>query len=189
MELIGPYLIGCALLFVAGVMKALRPGDTARALAQLTPKRITALVDVRRMRGIIRIVATLEAGLGLVAAVLPRPLLAAFVAGSYIVFAGVVAYARARGGPLASCGCFGTPETPATLLHVLVDLFVALAAVWVAAATSSATTIATVVSHQPLHGVPIFLASAVGAWLTYLTLSMLGRLEAVRQAVDVFGKR
>ncbi len=36
----------------------------------------------------------------------------------------VVAYARSRGGALASCGCFGTPDTPATLLHVVVDLVV-----------------------------------------------------------------
>jgi hypothetical protein len=188
-ELIGPYLIGCTLLFVAGAMKAMHPDDTARALAHVMPERLGALADVGRMRGVIRIVAILEAGLGVVAVALPRPLLAAFVAASYIGFAGVVAYARGRGGALASCGCFGTPDTPATLLHVVVDLVAALAAVLVATSASSAATIATVLSHQPLHGAPLLLVSAVGAWLTYLTLSTLGTLEAVRRTVDVSGER
>jgi hypothetical protein len=189
LELIGPYLIGCTLLFVAGALKALHPDDTARALAPVMPAGLGAFADVRRMRVVIRTVAILEAGLGVVAIALPRPLVAAFVAASYVVFAGVVAYARARGGALASCGCFGTPDTPATLLHVVVDLFVALAAAAVASSASSSATIATVLSHQPLHAAPLVLVSAVGAWLAYLTLSMLGTLEAVRQTIDVSGKR
>ncbi len=189
MELIGPYLIGCTLLFVAGAMKALHPDDTARALVRVVPARLSTLADLQRMRAIIRIGAILEAGLGVVAVALPRPLLAAFVAASYCVFAGVVAYTRARGGALASCGCFGTPDTPATLLHVVVDLVVAFAAVMVATSASSTATIATVLSRQPFHGVPLLLVSAVGAWLTYLTLSMLGALLAVRKTVAASGKR
>jgi hypothetical protein len=189
LELIGPYLVGCTLLLFAGAMKALHPEDTARAFAQVMPARLSVVADVQRMRGIIRMVALLEAGLGIVAVAWPRPLLAAFVATSYGAFAGVVAYARARGGALASCGCFGTPDTPATLLHVVVDLVVALAAVFVATSASSTATIGSVLSHQPLHGAPLVVVSAVGAWLTYLTLSMLGTLEAVRRTIDVFGKR
>jgi Methylamine utilisation protein MauE len=189
LELIGPYLIGCTLLLFAGAMKALHPDNTARALAQLMPARLGALADVRRMRGVMRLVALLEAGLGIVALAWPRPLLAALVAASYLVFAAFVAYARARGGALASCGCFGTPDTPATLLHVVVDLVVALAAVLVATSASSTATIGTVLSRQPLHGAPLLVVSAVGAWLTYLTLSMLGTLEAVRRTVNVFAKR
>ena len=46
-ELIGPYLIGCTLLIVAGAMKAARPDDTARALAPLVPARLGALANVR----------------------------------------------------------------------------------------------------------------------------------------------
>ena len=45
----------------------------------------------------------------------------ALVAGSFAGFAVVVAFARHRGGAIASCGCFGTPDTPATLVHVAVN--------------------------------------------------------------------
>lgn len=188
MELIGPYLIGCTLLCVAGAMKAAHPDDTARAMVPVVPAWLRAWANVGRLRVVIRIVALFEAGLGVVAIVLPRPLLATLVAASYVVFAGVVAYARGRGGALASCGCFGTPDTPATLLHVVVDLVLAVAAVLVATSASSAATIATVLSHQPLHAAPLVLASVIGAWLTYLTLSTLGTLEAVRRTVGGSGK-
>jgi hypothetical protein len=188
-ELIGPYLIGCTLLIVAGVMKAARPDDTARALVPLVPARLEALAKVQRLRSVIRGVALVEAGLGVVAFVLPRAVPAAFVAASYVVFAGVVAYARARGGALASCGCFGTPDTPATLLHVAADLVFAFAAVFVATSAPSEATIISVLGHQPLHGVALLMVSAVGAWLTYLTLSLLGSLQAARRTVGLPGRR
>jgi Methylamine utilisation protein MauE len=188
-ELIGPYLIACTLLIVAGVMKAVRPDDTARALVPLVPARLGALATVPRLRSVIRGVALIEAGLGMVAFVLPRAVPAALVAASYVVFAGVVAYARARGGALASCGCFGTPDTPATLLHVAVDLVFAVAAVFVATAASSGATVFSVLGSEPLHGVALLMVSAVGAWLTYLTLSLLGSLQAARRTVGLPGRR
>ncbi len=189
MELIGPYLIACTLLIAAGASKAARPDDTARALAPLVPARLGVLADLRRVRSIIRVAAFVEASLGVVAFVLPRAVPAALVAASYVVFAGVVAHARARGGALASCGCFGTPDTPATLLHVAVDLLFAFAAAFVATSASTGGTILTVLGHQPLHGAPVLMVSAVGAWLSYLTLSVLGSLEAARRAVGVSGRR
>ena len=128
-------------------------------------------------------------GLGVVALLLPRAVPAALVAASYVVFAGVVAFARSRGGALASCGCFGTPDTPATLLHVAVDLVFAFAAVFVAASAPSGGTILTALGHEPLHGAVLLMVSAVGAWLSYLTLSTLGSLEAVRRTVGAPGRR
>ncbi len=73
-----------------------------------------------------------EAVLGITALVLPRPWWAGLVALSYVVFAGFVAYARSTGGAIASCGCFGTPDTPATLVHVVIDGVLALSAAAVA---------------------------------------------------------
>jgi hypothetical protein len=184
-ELIGPYLIGCTLLVLAGVMKAARPDDTARALVRLMPTRFSALSHVRRMRTTIRIAATLEAGLGVVAVAVPRSVSAGLVAASYVAFAGVVAYARSRGGALASCGCFGTPDTPATLVHVVVDLALAIAATLLATSAPTEGTILTALGHQPFDGVPLLVISAVGVWLSYLTLSMLAALEAARRTVGV----
>jgi hypothetical protein len=180
MELIGPYLIGCVLLTVAGVMKAARPDDTARALVAMVPRRLQALVRFPVLRLSVRVISGMEAGLGLTALLVPRPLLAALVAGSYILFAGVVTYARARGGALASCGCFGTPDTPATYLHAGIDLLLAGSAALGAANGPRTGWLGTVLAHQPLGGVPLIGLSAIGAAMTYLTLSGLTRLQGVR---------
>jgi hypothetical protein len=182
-ELIGPYLVGCILLVVAGVTKAVRPDDTARALAPTLPARIRPITSFGRLRTVIRTAAGLEAGLGLIGLVLPRPPVAGLVAGSYLAFAGVIGYIRSEGGPLASCGCFGTPDTPATFLHVAVDLVLAAAALAVALDAPSSGSTLTVLNHGPIHGVPLALTTLVGAWLTYLTLSVLATLQAARRTV------
>ena len=174
MELIGPYLVACTLLVVAGVMKAARPDDTARAVTQLVP------LPMGRLRMVIRLGAMVEAGLGLVALAVPRTVTATLVAASYLLFTGVVAYARTKGGAVASCGCFGTPDTPATLLHVIVNLGLAAAAVGVAAATPTGS-IVSMLATQPLAGVPLVAASALCTWLIYLALSMLAALQAARR--------
>jgi hypothetical protein len=189
MELIGLYLVGCALLVCAGVLKAWRPDDTARALTPLVPGRLGSRLQFRQMRTIVRVVAIAEAALGVAAVTLPRPALAGLVAASYLLFTGVVAFARSRGGALASCGCFGTPDTPATLLHVGLDLVFAIAAIVVAVRAPTGGTLHSVLGHQPLHGVPLVLLVGVGAWLTYLTLSVLATVQAARAAVGSPARR
>jgi hypothetical protein len=175
-ELIGPYLVACVLLVAAGVAKVVRPGDTARAAATLVPW------PLGRLRILIRIGALVEMVIGTVALVIPRPASAALVAASYALFAAVVGLTRARGGPIASCGCFGTPDTPATGLHLVVNLGLAVAAIVVAAAPTSGS-IASVLSHQPWDGVPLVAVSALCAWLTYLVLSPLAALQGARRMV------
>jgi hypothetical protein len=183
MELIGPYLIGCVLLIGAGAGKAVRPDDTARALLPVVPIRLRPVLDFRVLRTLIRLLAVGEVAIGALGLLLLRPVTGALVGGSYIAFAGVIAYARAHGGALASCGCFGTPDTPATYLHIAIDLVIGGAAVAVALAVSSRGSLVNVLARQPLHGLPLLTLSAVGAGTTYLTLSGLARLQAIRTAV------
>ena len=84
------------------------------------------------VRPAVRIGALAEAAFGAVADPVPAPghgrarrtLLPGFI--------GVVAVARWRGGPLATCGCFGRPDTPPTALHLVLDLALAVAAAAVA---------------------------------------------------------
>jgi len=128
MELIGLYLVACVLLILAGIAKAFRPDDTTRAMAVFVPFKMPLL------RRVIRSGSIAEAALGATALVLPRTGSAGLVALSYFIFALVVAYARSKGGAIASCGCFGTPDTPATMLHVIVDVALGIAAVLVAMA-------------------------------------------------------
>jgi hypothetical protein len=181
MELIGLYLIATGLLVVAGIAKMLSPNDTARALSELVPAQARSLLSLSRLRAGIRAGAALEVVIGLVALTFPNPVSAALVASSYAVFAGVVLYARSRGGALASCGCFGRADTPATILHALIDLVFAIACISVAAGTPEGRTIIGVLGHEPAAGIPLVFVSAVGLYLAYLALSMLPALEGVRR--------
>jgi Methylamine utilisation protein MauE len=158
--------------------KAVRPADTARALGALVP------VPFPWLRGVVRVGSMAEAALGVVAIALPRPGPAWLVALSYVGFAVIVAAARSKGAAISSCGCFGTPDTPATMLHVVVNLALAGAAATVALAGASGT-IASVLSQQPLHGLPVVAVSALGAWLTYLALSGLARVQAARRLTAI----
>ncbi len=174
MELIGLYFVAAGLLVGAGVAKAVRPGDTARALGSLPGLRRLPLGSLRVAT---RVGAAAEATLGLVALAAPGPVTGGLVAASYIVFAVVTAIVRVRGGALSSCGCFGRADTPASWLHVVLDLLFGIAAVAVATATP-ATATSSVLAHQPWAGVPLVFASAVGAWLTYLAMAPLAALES-----------
>ena len=180
MALIGLYLIAAGLLCVAGVAKALRPDDTALAMAALVPGR----PPLRVVRPVVRVGALAEAALGAVAILFPRPVTAALVALSYLAFTAVVAYARWRGGALATCGCFGRPDTPPTALHLVLDLTLAAAAAAVALGAPPQNTLGLQLAHQPWAGFPLLFVSAVGLWLTALALSALAALTAARRVAQ-----
>jgi hypothetical protein len=168
------YLAACILLAAAGALKAARPHDTARALVASAP-----WWPGRHGHALVRVGAALEAALGLVAVAWPTRTAAAAVAASYLGFCLFVLLARAKGGPLASCGCFGTPDTPPTAVHVVVDACLCAAAVAVAVA-APAGSIGSVLYGQYDHGWPIAAAGGLIAWLVYLVLSPLARLGALR---------
>jgi len=177
-ELIGPYLAGCLLLAVAGVAKAFRPLDTARAVAAVVPLPLAAV------RSLVRAGALAEGAVGTAGFVHPSPVTAGAVALSYVGFAAFVAVVLARGGPLASCGCFGKPDTPATRVHVVVDLVLAGSAVAVAISGTSGW-LPALLGVQPWHGVPLVSLSLLCAWLAFLALSRLPELGAARRLLGI----
>jgi hypothetical protein len=180
MELIGLYLVACGLLIAAGVAKAIRPSDTARALAGL----LSAPIPMPRMRTVVRIGSIAEAALGSVALLVPHAASAWLVGLSYATFAVIVYFARSKGGAIASCGCFGTPDTPATMLHVIVNAGLAISAAAVAVAAPTGT-IVSILSPQPLYGLPLVAASALCGWLMYVAFSVLARLQAARRLTAI----
>jgi hypothetical protein len=184
MELIGVYFVACGLLVAAGAAKALRPADTARAIVLLVPDWVPLSKSLRVTRLAVRVGALGEATLGAVALLFPRPLTAALVAASYALFVCVVVYARSRGGALATCGCFGRPDTPATRVHVGVNVVLFVTAALVALRPPDATSLFILLGHQPWLGLPLLFVSAVGVWVTYLALSPLAALEAARRLVQ-----
>jgi hypothetical protein len=179
MELIGLYIIACLLLVAAGVAKAVRPDDTARALAS------TVHAPVRYVRALVRMGSIVEVVVGLIALLVPRPWSAGLVAVSYVAFASFVIYARSTDGAVASCGCFGTPDTPATLVHAIINAALALSAGVVAWSAPPSDTIVGILSHQPGQGIALVAVSTLGAWLVYLSISVLARLQAARSLTGV----
>jgi len=174
----GPYLAACLLLAVAGVAKALRPTDTARAMTAVVPMTLAII------RPLVRAGAVVEAVVGTVALIHPSPITAGLVVLSYLAFSGVVVVVLARGGPLATCGCFGRPDTPATRLHLLVNLSLAASAM-VVAVTVNPGWLPMLLTGQPWRGVPLVLLSLLCAWLAFLALSRLAELGAARRMLGV----
>lgn len=181
MELIGVFFIACGLLVLAGVSKAVRPDDTARALVLLVPGGTSRTLSFNMARQTVRIGALTEAALGAFALLFPRPVTAALIAVSYVLFVCMVVFARRNGGPLSTCGCFGRPDTPATGLHVVLNVVFVATAVAVAVQSPHFTALASLLTNQPWDGVPLLLASGVGVWLAYLAMSPLATLEAARR--------
>jgi hypothetical protein len=97
------------------------------------------------------------------------------VAASYVGFAAFVGLAMSRGGVVASCGCFGRPDTPPTRLHLVVNVVAACLAL--AVARDPFGGIGGVVADQPLAGLPYLALTAACVWFAYLALSALPTLR------------
>lgn len=171
--LTGAYAASASLLVVAGAAKAVRPHDTARALAVAgLPLGVVA----------VRIGAVAELMLGAAALTTKVRLVAVLVAISYFVFAGFVALARSRGGPISSCGCFGEPDAPATALHVVLDL--AAGGVAVAIGAGHPPAFVTIVRGQAYGGIPLATLTVVMAYLFYLAMAVLPRTLAAARSTS-----
>lgn len=170
----GPFVIAATLLVLGGVLKALRPGDTATALRG---------VGIPTGATLVRAGGALEAAIGLWALATGDRGAAILVALSYLAFTGFVLVALRRDSPIASCGCFGREDTPPSWVHVGVNL-VAVAAATIVAIDPGAG-LPDLVGDQPLAGVPFLLLTATGVLHAFLALTLLPRtLALVRTSVD-----
>jgi len=169
MMFLGPYLAACALLVAGGVLKAARPHDTARALRQSV--------------SLVRAAAAVEAVLGAVALLRPTAGAATAVAATYAAFAVYVTRLRRSGGALATCGCFGEPDTAPTRSHTAVDAALATSAFAVAGGANG-DPIWRVLAEHPGNSAPLALISAACAVLAFGVLSHLGRVEGARRLYE-----
>jgi hypothetical protein len=157
-----PYLAAVALLGAAGVAKAFRPGETANALSGAGLPIGPAWV---------RVGGAAEAGLAVVALLVPGVVTGGLVAVTYALFAAFIGVALRRGWALRSCGCFGRPDSPPTIAHAVLDAGAAASAVWWAAAWPAGYGfghLARLFFHQLWHGGPLLLLCAVVTGLAYL---------------------
>ena len=156
----GLFAAGSLLLAGAGAAKVRRPGDSAVALRAAglpaTPARVRAA-------------ALTEVLIGVAALVGPGPVPALLVGASYLAFAAFVAVALRRRLPLASCGCFGRPDTPPSRTHVVLNLAAAGAAIgW---ALSASASLPATLSQQAWKALPLGLGALVVCTLAALVLT------------------
>ncbi|MDP9073465.1 MAG: hypothetical protein M3N98_04670 [Actinomycetota bacterium] len=160
----GPVVVMSILLVVGGAAKLWRPANTVGALRTLRLPAAAVLV---------RLLATFEVAVGASAIVIGNRLTAVLLAASYLGFTGFVLVAMARGGALSSCGCFGTPDTPPTVMHVVVTL--AASAVACAAIAHPVGHVLDRLTGQPLAGLPFVALTACSVWFAYVGLAVLPR--------------
>ena len=116
-----PFIASVVLLGAAGLAKLWRPDDTSGAL------RVAGLPSHRQL---VRAGALLEIALALAAVIAPGALTGALVAAAYFTFTAFVATALVNRWPIASCGCFGRPDSRPGFGHLLLDAGATAAAVW-----------------------------------------------------------
>ena len=122
----------------------------------------------------VRVFAAAGSVLGLVALVTDGGaavrLVAVLVGLAYLGFAGFVGLALARGDPLASCGCFGSVDTPPNLNHLTLNLVGVVAALAVALWPGGG--LRGSMARQPGAGLPFLFMTGVCAGLAYLVFTL-----------------
>lgn len=164
--LTGPVLVAAVLLALAAPGKWRRPDDTVLALRA---------VGLPASRAAVRVLAVGELALATAVVLVPSPPVLALLAVAYLFFGAFVLLALRSGTALATCGCFGRPDTPPTRVHLGVVLAASLAGA--GAAVTGSSSLAEVVA-SPWGGLPLLAAVAVGAWLAWAALSLLPQLLA-----------
>jgi hypothetical protein len=168
MPALGGPAAACAVLLVfGGATKVHRPGDTVRALRALRMPASSLVV---------RLFALAEVAIGLSLIVAGGRLPALLMALSYLGFTCFVVVAMVRGGAVSSCGCFGTPDTPPTVTHVLVTL--AATGVGAAAVVHPVRPLLDGLRHQPLLGVPFLVLTGCAVWFAFVALAVLPKTAA-----------
>jgi len=116
-----PFIAAVVLLGAAGLAKLWRPDDTSGAL------RAAGLPSHRQL---VRAGALVEMAIASAAVIAPGALTGSLVAVAYVTFTAFVATALLKRWPLASCGCFGRPDSRPGFWHLLLDAGATTAAVW-----------------------------------------------------------
>ncbi len=163
----GPFFAISLIIVLSGALKIVAPSVAEGALSNLglpvTP-------------GLVRLIGVAEMGLGVAAIIEAGWELAIAVAFAYFCFAAVAETLRRKNDQVASCGCFGSADTPPSLIHTganIASLFVAvLAIVW------PVDDIESVLTDQPLGGLVFVAFVGLVTYLVFLVFTALPRLFA-----------
>lgn len=158
------------LLTVAGARKIARPAAAGAAL------QLAKLPSDERL---VRVFGVGEVGLGVAVLLRGGPVATALLA---VVYAGFAVFAEHQRRQRAGCGCFSTSTTPATPLHVVLNLVVA--AIAAAVTVGPDMSLVTTVADDPLPGLMLVVLLAVAANLCFLLLTVAPDLTAAMSLVQ-----
>jgi Methylamine utilisation protein MauE len=175
--LAGPFFAAALLLAVAGGLKVARPRSAALAMRSAG---LPGSVLIGRLLGVV------EIGIAVAALVVGGPVTAALVAACYLGFAGFVVRLRRRAGAQADCGCFGAETSPASPVHVVLNLV--LAAVSLAAVAWPTDGIVDVLADSPAAGIPFLGFTLLLTWLLLVAFTVVPDLLDAQRDVDAAGR-
>jgi len=161
----GWFFATAALLVVSGSQKLIDGAPTAGALKA---------AGLPHARPWVVLVAVTEIGIGATNLLASNPGAVWAQAALYAAFGVFVASALIRRLPLASCGCFGKADTPPTWMHLVINVLAVAGAVRQA---SSSSALWSVLSDQPLAGLPYLGFVGLATYCLYL---LLGDLPSLR---------
>ncbi len=154
----------------SGVGKLRRPAAASRALASAgLPAGVWA----------VRTVAIGEVGVGAWFALQPNAVSGASLAALYVAFALFLMVLLQRPAEAASCGCLVARDAPPSVLHVVLNLMAAGAAVGVAFRAALGTPTPGLVTQAirlGWAGVPFAVGLLLAAWLAMLVVAYLPSL-------------
>ncbi len=166
--LAGPVTAFALLLVVGGALKVRRPDDTVRALRALQLPATPFAVRLLAMGEVVIGATTIAVG---------GPVMALLTAVSYAGFTAFVLLAMLRRGPLSSCGCFGTPDTPPTAAHLVVTSLASVVAFL--AVAHPIDPLAHTVTTQPAFGIPFVVLTGCCVWFAHAALSLVPKVTAM----------
>jgi len=146
------------LLIAAGGLKVIAPEPATDALAVAGFPSHPVLV---------RLGASAEMALGMVALVWAGAIIEGLVALSFAAFAAFVELLRRR-PDAPSCGCFGGEGEVPSLRHVMGNLLLAVGCA--ASAITHPPSMVALVRHEPITGAVFVVAVTAAAWLASLVL-------------------
>jgi hypothetical protein len=159
---------------MAGVMKVYRPKYTVGALSAARLPSTT---------GLVRLLGAAEVLAGVGAVIFGSRYWALAVTVFYLGFAWFVAFALRRGIPIASCGCFGSPDTPPRAGHLILNATAVLVAL--AVAISPVGPWVGLVGVGPGTTVTFLLFSGATVYLLYAVVNVLPQRQGVRRESTV----
>lgn len=163
----GPFFAISLIIVLSGALKLIAPQAAETALTSLGLPGGVWLV---------RLIGVGEMALGAAAVAEAGAVLAVGVAVAYLSFAVVAETLRRRDDDGGSCGCFGSADTPPSVVHAGVN--VASAVVAILAVAWPVDDVVSVVADQPAGGLVFVAFVALVAYLVFLLFTALPRLFA-----------